>query len=356
MSRSARPDGVSGIKDTATPERATHDDASRPPATRRAILNASSASTPATSRSRSRPRAGRPCSPSRRAPGARCPAWSTPGHRATLVEPFELVEPATASVNSRRWSRPRSTGRRADHHRRRQRRHPGELCPALAHHDLVPRARLSPVEGCRVAHADTSTWKVPARYSTPRPLFPDLPLSDVRVLVVSSPQPRQDGGSRRSASARWCPNAGCVPADVARLPVFTDILADIGDDQSIAQSPRPSVHVRRLVHIHAGGTASCCSRGLEGPTDEAAARAGPPNGCHRWRDGPRDHPSRRPEGGPPPRRRRPTRQSIDTPRSSPPNTIMARPVPPRAGHRRARPDPHVVAAARAAMRPAADTR
>ena len=132
----------------------------------------------------------------------------------------------------------------------------GELCAALAHHDLVlARARLSRQwKGCRVEHADHVHLEG-ARHPLldPESVVPlDLPLSDVRVLVVSGPN---TGGKtvalKTLGLCALVSQCGLrAPADVARLPVFTDILADIGDDQSIAQSLSTfSAHVRRLVHI-----------------------------------------------------------------------------------------------------------
>ena len=132
----------------------------------------------------------------------------------------------------------------------------GELCAALAHHDLVlARARLSRQwKGCRVAHADHVHLEG-ARHPLldPETVVPlDLPLSDVRVLVVSGPN---TGGKtvalKTLGLCALVSQCGLrVPADVARLPVFTDILADIGDDQSIEKNLSTfSAHVTNLAGV-----------------------------------------------------------------------------------------------------------
>lgn len=80
----------------------------------------------------------------------------------------------------------------------------------------------------------------------------DLPLSGVRALVVSGPN---TGGKTVAlktlgllAMLHQCGLR--VPAASARLPVFDRVLADIGDDQSIAESLSTfSAHVRRLIAI-----------------------------------------------------------------------------------------------------------
>ena len=80
----------------------------------------------------------------------------------------------------------------------------------------------------------------------------DLPLAGTRALVVSGPN---TGGKTVAlktlgllAMVHQCGLR--VPADRARLPVFDRILADIGDDQSIAESLSTfSAHVRRIVAI-----------------------------------------------------------------------------------------------------------
>ena len=80
----------------------------------------------------------------------------------------------------------------------------------------------------------------------------DLPLEGVRALVVSGPN---TGGKTVAlktlgllAMLHQCGLR--VPAARARLPVFDRVLADIGDDQSIAESLSTfSAHVRRLIAI-----------------------------------------------------------------------------------------------------------
>ena len=82
----------------------------------------------------------------------------------------------------------------------------------------------------------------------------DLPLEGIRALVVSGPN---TGGKTVAlktlgllAMLHQCGLR--VPADRARMPVFDRVLADIGDDQSIAESLSTfSAHVRRLVAIMA---------------------------------------------------------------------------------------------------------
>ncbi|MEQ9092477.1 MAG: hypothetical protein RLN63_00050, partial [Miltoncostaeaceae bacterium] len=93
----------------------------------------------------------------------------------------------------------------------------------------------------------------------PRETVPvDLPLGGVRALVVSGPN---TGGKTVAlktlgllAMLHQCGLR--VPASRAELPVFDTILADIGDDQSIAESLSTfSAHVGRLKAILAAVTA-----------------------------------------------------------------------------------------------------
>ncbi len=80
----------------------------------------------------------------------------------------------------------------------------------------------------------------------------DLPLAGVRALIVSGPN---TGGKTVAlktlglfAMLHQCGLR--VPAASARLPVFDRVLADIGDDQSIAESLSTfSAHVRRLIAV-----------------------------------------------------------------------------------------------------------
>ena len=80
----------------------------------------------------------------------------------------------------------------------------------------------------------------------------DLPLAGTRALVVSGPN---TGGKTVAlktlglfAMLHQCGLR--LPAASARLPVFDRVLADIGDDQSIAESLSTfSAHVRRLIAV-----------------------------------------------------------------------------------------------------------
>ena len=80
----------------------------------------------------------------------------------------------------------------------------------------------------------------------------DLPLAGTRALVVSGPN---TGGKTVAlktlglfAMLHQCGLR--VPAESARMPVFDRVLADIGDDQSIAESLSTfSAHVRRLITV-----------------------------------------------------------------------------------------------------------
>jgi DNA mismatch repair protein MutS2 len=80
----------------------------------------------------------------------------------------------------------------------------------------------------------------------------DLPLTGVRVLVLSG---ANTGGKtvalKTLGLCALLHQCGLfVPAERARLPVFADVLADIGDEQSIAASLSTfSGHLRNLVHV-----------------------------------------------------------------------------------------------------------
>jgi DNA mismatch repair protein MutS2 len=130
---------------------------------------------------------------------------------------------------------------------------------ALAGHDLaLARARLSyEWQGCVVEDAREPEL-VGARHPLldPHRAVPiDLDLRGIRALVISGPN---TGGKTVAlktlgmlAALSQCGLR--APAKTARLPVFDRILADIGDEQSIALSLSTfSAHVRRLSEIIAG--------------------------------------------------------------------------------------------------------
>ena len=80
----------------------------------------------------------------------------------------------------------------------------------------------------------------------------DLPLSGVRALVVSGPNAGGKTVALKTlgllALAHQCGLR--PPAVLARLPVFDEVLVDIGDDQSIERNLSTfSGHVRRLIDI-----------------------------------------------------------------------------------------------------------
>ena len=134
----------------------------------------------------------------------------------------------------------------------------GDMVDALAALDLaLASAGLSRAwEGCPVepsAEVELTAARHPLL--DPAAVVPiDLPLRGVRALVVSGPN---TGGKTVAlktlgmfAMLHQCGLR--VPASRARLPVFDRVLADIGDDQSIAESLSTfSAHVRRLVAIMA---------------------------------------------------------------------------------------------------------
>lgn len=105
----------------------------------------------------------------------------------------------------------------------------------------------------------------------------DLPLAGVRALIVSGPN---TGGKtvvlKTLGLFAMLHQCGLrVPAVAARLPVFDRVLADIGDDQSIAESLSTfSAHVRRLIDVM--GAAGARSLVL---LDEPAAGTDPDEGA-----------------------------------------------------------------------------
>jgi len=127
---------------------------------------------------------------------------------------------------------------------------------ALAALDLaLARAALSRAwDGCPVeAAAEVDLRAARHPLLDPASAVPiDLPLEGTRALVVSGPN---TGGKTVAlktlgllAMLHQCGLR--VPAARARLPVFDRVLADIGDDQSIAESLSTfSAHVRRLIAI-----------------------------------------------------------------------------------------------------------
>ncbi|MFN8109332.1 MAG: Smr/MutS family protein [Thermoleophilia bacterium] len=127
---------------------------------------------------------------------------------------------------------------------------------ALAHHDMVlARARLSVAwRGCTVEDADQVHLEG-ARHpllDPARAVPVDLPLDDVHVLVVSGPNTGGKTVALKTLGLLAMLNQ-CglrVPATTARLPIFSAIVADIGDEQSIAASLSTfSAHLRSLVHV-----------------------------------------------------------------------------------------------------------
>ncbi len=182
--------------------------------------------------------------------------------------------PARRSSSSR-WRSSRPTTRSASW-RRASRRSRSASCALLSRLVGQEAARLEEVtarsrdldlalasaalsrawDGCPVEPADEVDLRA-ARHPLldPATAVPiDLPLAGVRALVVSGPN---TGGKTVAlktlgllAMLHQCGLR--VPAARARLPVFDRVLADIGDDQSIAESLSTfSAHVRRLIAIMA---------------------------------------------------------------------------------------------------------
>lgn len=151
---------------------------------------------------------------------------------------------------------------------------------SLAAHDLaLACARLSHEwRGCVVDVGDDPVLEG-ARHPMldPAQAVPiDLDLRGIRALVISGPN---TGGKtvalKTLGMLAACAQCGLrVPARHARLPVFDRILADIGDEQSIARSLSTfSAHVRRLSDI----LAAAGSRSLV-LLDEIAAGTDPDEG------------------------------------------------------------------------------
>ncbi len=127
---------------------------------------------------------------------------------------------------------------------------------ALAHLDVtLARAALSARwRGCPVEIAeDVELLQARHPLLDPSRAVPiDLPLTGIRCVVVSGPNTGgKTVGLKTLGLAALVHQCGLrPPAARARLPVFDAVLADIGDEQSIAMSLSTfSGHMRNLVHI-----------------------------------------------------------------------------------------------------------
>jgi DNA mismatch repair protein MutS2 len=183
----------------------------------------------------------------------------TSGSGQTLfVEPFALVEAQNAI-------RELEAGERDEVERilaelsAQVRAHAHDLIAtvaALAHLDLsLARGAVSHTwGGCSVQIAD-HVELVEARHPLLDPVTAvpiDLPLRGVRAVVISGPNTGgKTVGLKTLGLLALAHQAGLrPPARSARLPVFDTVLADIGDEQSIAMSLSTfSGHVRNLVRI-----------------------------------------------------------------------------------------------------------
>jgi len=152
---------------------------------------------------------------------------------------------------------------------------------ALAEIDLrLARASLSRAwRGAPVEPGDPLLERARHPLLDPATAVPiDLDLSSIRALVVSGPN---TGGKTVSLKTlglfALLHQCGLQPpADRVRLPVFDDVLADIGDEQSIAESLSTfSAHVRTLVDVldRAGGSSLVLLDEVGAGTDPAEGAA-----------------------------------------------------------------------------------
>jgi DNA mismatch repair protein MutS2 len=134
-------------------------------------------------------------------------------------------------------------------------------------------------DGCAVAEAPEPVL-TEARHpllDPARAVPVDLDLTGIRALVVSGPNTGgKTVGLKTLGLFALMHQCGLrPPAKGVRLPVFRDVLADIGDEQSIAESLSTfSAHVRRLVGILARA-----EPGVLVLLDEAAAGTDPEEGA-----------------------------------------------------------------------------
>ena len=217
------------------------------------------------------------------------------------------------AVGPRRRERRRRCARRST-------RWPGSTCG--------PPRRPSPAEmdATRAETADRpEVILLSARHPglTGRVIPIDIRIGDgYTALVVTGPEHRRQ--DRHPAHARPAEPDAPVPACTSRpsagsrLPIWRDVFADIGDEQSVAQSLSTfSGHLRRITHDRRGGRArtrsSCSTSSAPAPTRPRARRW--PRRCSTTSSGPARSSRRRPTT--PSSRRTPTRRpGRATPRSS----------------------------------------
>ncbi len=183
----------------------------------------------------------------------------TSGSGQTLfVEPFALVE-AQNAIRELEAAEREEVERILAELSAHVRAHAHDLVAAvdaLAHLDLVlARGTVSHAwGGCSVVIAN-DVELVEARHPLldPATAVPiDLPLRSVRAVVISGPNTGgKTVGLKTLGLLALAHQSGLrPPARSARLPVFDAVLADIGDEQSIAMSLSTfSGHVRNLVRI-----------------------------------------------------------------------------------------------------------